>query len=204
MYSLKVQGKADSVDNTADKLAEASIRQEDAQDASTSDALDFSAGNPRVEHVTGIIHLYRSIPKDREETPKSALPVCDVGTQPMPSSTTCVFNPVKHTQEGRSERLCVLAIPADMGVSDFCQFLGGYLPHVRHMRVVRRDRSKCVYSVLLRFDKLPSAEGFYMDYNGKPVCLMGVTVCTCCGQYVSHHHQSSPLPPRSIHPSSRK
>lgn len=82
----------------------------------------------------------------------------------MPSSSS--HHP---PQEGRSERLCVLAIPADMGVSDFCQFLGGYLPHVRHMRVVRRERNKCVYSVLLRFDKLSSAESFYVDYNGKPV-----------------------------------
>jgi hypothetical protein len=29
--------------------------------------------------------------------------------------------------EQRGERLAVLAIPADLGVADFCAFLGGYL-----------------------------------------------------------------------------
>ena len=34
-------------------------------------------------------------------------------------------------QVGRGKRLCVHALPADMGVADFCSFVGAYLPSIR-------------------------------------------------------------------------
>jgi BRCA1-associated protein 2 len=63
----------------------------------------------------------------------------------------------------------VLAIPPDMGVADFCEFLGGCLRSVREMRFVRRDGGKGVCLVLLRFDSQDSADSFYQNYNTKPV-----------------------------------
>jgi hypothetical protein len=31
------------------------------------DSLCFSVGNPRVEHITGLVHLYRSVPRREEQ-----------------------------------------------------------------------------------------------------------------------------------------
>lgn len=53
-----------------------------------TDTIGFTAGNPRVEHLTGVVHLYRCLPKAdegepraeadsaEEETPPPSLPVC--------------------------------------------------------------------------------------------------------------------------------
>lgn len=40
-------------------------------------------------------------------------------------------------QEGRSERLCVLAVPNHMTGSDFCQFTGAFIENIKEMRFVR-------------------------------------------------------------------
>lgn len=79
-------------------------------------------------------------------------------------------------QGDRSERLCVLAMPLDMGVADFCSFVGGYLPKLREMRVVRREDGKSVCLILLRFETLEIADGFFHDYHDKPVSLLD---CRC-------------------------
>ena len=63
----------------------------------------------------------------------------------------------------------MLALPADMGIADFCAFVGGYLPRVREMRLVRREDGRSLCLVLLRFDALASADAFYADFNHKPV-----------------------------------
>ena len=74
-------------------------------------------------------------------------------------------------QADRSERLCVLAMPLDMGVADFCSFVGGYLPKLREMRFVRREDGKSVCLILLRFESLAIADSFFHDYHDKPVSL---------------------------------
>lgn len=76
-----------------------------------------------------------------------------------------------HVQADRSERLCVLAMPLDMGVAEFCSFVGGYLPKLREMRVVRREDGKSVCLILLRFENLEIADSFFHDYHDKPVSL---------------------------------
>ena len=40
-------------------------------------SIEFTAGNPRVEHTTGVVHLYRPIPEN-EPSVTPALPVCDL------------------------------------------------------------------------------------------------------------------------------
>ena len=56
-----------------------------------------------------------------------------------------------------------------MGVADLCVFVGGYLPRVREMRMVRREDGRALCLVLLRFDSQASADGFYADFNNRPV-----------------------------------
>ena len=61
-------------------------------------------------------------------------------------------------------------MPADLGVAEFCAFLGAYLPSVKEMRLVRREggaKHQCL--VFLRFDSVKQAALFFKDFNGKPV-----------------------------------
>ena len=163
------------------------------------------AGNPRVEHLTGTVHLYRQVPSraDAESHRPDALPVgqplsccitaarlclraclkglfvaCLTWTRSVPaqqSGDDWPRNPradpmlPDNLQEGRSERLCVLALPLGMSVSDFCAFVGGYLPSVREMRLVRRSDESSACLVLLRFKDRPTADLFYSDFNNRAV-----------------------------------
>lgn len=66
----------------------------------------------------------------------------------------------------------MLAMPLDMGVAEFCSFVGAYLPKLREMRVVRRENGKSVCLILLRFDSLETADSFFQDFHDKPVSSM--------------------------------
>eukprot|EP00208_Stichococcus_sp_RCC1054_P005045 CAMPEP_0206147946 /NCGR_PEP_ID=MMETSP1473-20131121/35096_1 /ASSEMBLY_ACC=CAM_ASM_001109 /TAXON_ID=1461547 /ORGANISM="Stichococcus sp, Strain RCC1054" /LENGTH=183 /DNA_ID=CAMNT_0053545105 /DNA_START=326 /DNA_END=873 /DNA_ORIENTATION=- len=114
-----------------------------------SDSIAFSAGNPRVEFVQGVVHLYR-------------------GVQPADTPATWADH-VKGSPEALGNQLAVLAVQPEMGVSEFCDFLGGFLASVREMRFVRRDdvpRGDCL--VLLTFDTPATAARFYQQHNQKP------------------------------------
>ena len=60
-------------------------------------------------------------------------------------------------------------MPADLGVAEFCTFLGAYLPSVKEMRLVRREGAKHQCLVFLRLNSVKQAALFYKDFNGKPV-----------------------------------
>lgn len=65
--------------------------------------------------------------------------------------------------------MCVLAVPGDMGVGEFCQFLGSYMPLMHNMRMVRREnvaKSTCMSAI--EFKDAGTARGFVGDYNGRP------------------------------------
>jgi hypothetical protein len=115
------------------------------------DAVAFSAGNPRVEHITGVVHLYRHIPTPSAE---AAAEAAAPGSLP----------------DGRSPTLCLLALPPDMGFAELCAFLGAYLLKVKEARLVRRNGAGMgVCLVLLTFDSQGSTDEFYADFNNKPV-----------------------------------
>lgn len=155
MYSLKVrrteeQEKTSATSATVDETSDtcASGR------TSVVDQLDFSAGNPRVEHVTGVVHLYRElddVPKETGGTEGYACP----GEVGLPTGRNC--------------QICVMSTPPDMGFAEFCTFLGCYFEKVKQIRLVRRDGGKACHLVLLSFCDQESADGFYKEYNGKPV-----------------------------------
>ncbi|KAA6419525.1 MAG: BRCA1-associated -like [Trebouxia sp. A1-2] len=154
MYAVKVNVKQSTEDadlsEEASRLATALLAEQVLEATGSSDhiqdAVSFSAGNPRVEHLTGKVHLYRQISDPEQAQQRKQLPA------------------------DRSERLCVLAMPLDMGVAEFCSFVGGYLPKLREMRVVRREDGKSVCLILLRFENLEIADSFFHDYHDKPVC----------------------------------
>lgn len=78
----------------------------------------------------------------------------------------------------------MLAMPLDMGVAEFCSFVGAYLPKLREMRVVRREDGKSVCLILLRFDSLETADSFFHDFHDKPVSpqliRLAHLVTQCC------------------------
>ncbi|DBA77623.1 hypothetical protein WJX77_012528 [Trebouxia sp. C0004] len=152
MYAVKVNVKQNTEDSelseVASRLATALLVEQALEATGSSDhiqdAISFSAGNPRVEHLTGTVHLYRQISNSGQAQQRNQLPA------------------------DRSERLCVLAMPLDMGVAEFCSFVGGYLPKLREMRVVRREDGNSVCLILLRFENLEIADSFFYDHHDKP------------------------------------
>lgn len=72
-------------------------------------------------------------------------------------------------QDPDTQTVCVLAVPADMGIAEFCNFLGSYMPLITTMRMVRRDdasRSTCMAAIDFKDSK--TAHNFVHDYNGQP------------------------------------
>jgi len=138
--------------------AEAGVSCRPKQDS--SDTVEFSVGNPRVEHITGLVHLYRKV-NPQQESESNSFP----GALP----------------EERSNRLCILKLPDDLSVAEFCQFLGAHLSKVREMRFVRRE-TPAVYQpsmVLMRFDEQDTADTFFAEYSRKPFSsLEPDVVCT--------------------------
>jgi hypothetical protein len=76
-------------------------------------------------------------------------------------------------QDSLGSHLAVLAVQPEMGVSEFCTFVGGFLPSVRTMRFVRQDNTSqgdCL--VLLQFESDARAAQFYKQHNNQPVSFL--------------------------------
>lgn len=132
----------------------------------------FSSGNPRVEATRGVMHLYR-----------------DTASEP---------GSLEKLPAGRSERLCVLAVPNHMTGADFCQFTGAFIQNIKEMRFVRNDGQTERYSVLMTFDSQQLADDFYLHYNLKPFSSLEAEVChvlyTADVQFTESAEQASTPP----------
>jgi BRCA1-associated protein len=138
-------------------------------------SVEFSAGNPRVEHINGLVHLYR------RRSPEA--------DGPAAAAATAEAAAAEEDLAATSKTVCCLAIPSDMAVASFCSFIGAYLEHARELRVLRREglggggggagdtnggnnatptTTNCVCMVLVEFDEQSHADDFYADYNGRP------------------------------------
>eukprot|EP00892_Ulva_mutabilis_P010722 jgi/Ulvmu1/8021/UM004_0258.1 len=114
------------------------------RDDHANDDIPFSFGNPSVEHVTGILHLYR---QDVSDAKQDGLP------------TSCT--------------VCVLAVPADMAISELFTFFHHHMAQISAMRMVRReDVAKSICMSILDFVDEPSAHNFLNDFNGKPYSML--------------------------------
>jgi len=160
MYEVNIQV-------TADGDARASSRPSSSEPVPDADAharaVPFSAGNPSVEHVTGIVHLYRRVPGRGGEGEG------DEGAD---------------DDAGAATQLALLALPDDLGVSDLCDLLGGHLAGVRGIRLVRRMPHQAAAEAsadttapppptgarlaLLRFDAPATMAACRADLDGRP------------------------------------
>ena len=83
MYAVKVNVKQSPEDaelsEEASRLATELLAEQSLDTAGSSDhiqdAVSFSAGNPRVEHLTGKVHLYRQVSSDAFSHQRPQLPV---------------------------------------------------------------------------------------------------------------------------------
>lgn len=83
MYAVKVNVRKTDEDaelsEEASRLATELLAEQVLEATGSSDhiqdAVAFSAGNPRVEHLTGKVHLYRQISTPEEAQKKNQLPV---------------------------------------------------------------------------------------------------------------------------------
>lgn len=67
--------------------------------------------------------------------------------------------------------MCVLCVPSDVGVQEFCHFCGPYLKSIKEMRFLRRENTRgTVYMVYLRFVDDAAAQSFVEEHNGRPFC----------------------------------
>lgn len=95
---------------------------------------NFFSGNPFVEVTEGILHLFK---EDKSSPAPGA--VADAGSSS--SSTSGV---------GRSDMVCMLAVPAVLTSHELLNFIAPCSPDIRHVRIVR-DRTPNQYMVLLKF-----------------------------------------------------
>ncbi|KAK9813824.1 hypothetical protein WJX73_000232 [Symbiochloris irregularis] len=163
MYAVKL----DSVAGSSSTLVEDEEPRPESSGAGNSDlptttseletdTIGFTAGNPRVEHLTGVVHLYR------------CLPISSRGGQRTETDSADGETPPPSLPEERGLCICVLALPLDLGVSEFCKFLGGHTEHIRHVRLMRQKGAHSACLALLTFSGQSSADAFYLAFNLKP------------------------------------
>ena len=93
------------------------------------ETLEFRAGNPRAEVITGRLRLYRDA---------VCASVASASSSAATTTTTAmVTNAPASLPEGRSPMVCVLAVPIELSVADFCQFAAALIPKVTEMRMVQ-------------------------------------------------------------------
>ncbi|PIN18675.1 Cytoplasmic Zn-finger protein BRAP2 (BRCA1 associated protein) [Handroanthus impetiginosus] len=146
----------------------------DSSTSATAQELHFSSGNPRIEEIRGVMHLYR----DDVASSSSQFPV------------------------ERKPLICVLGVPNHMTYADFCQFCGSFIQHMLEMRIVRTEGLEDHYSILIRLDDQNSADSFYKHFNGKRFSSLEEESChvffTVDIQYTGSIEHSQPTPASSM------
>uniref|UniRef100_H2L4F3 BRCA1-associated protein n=1 Tax=Oryzias latipes TaxID=8090 RepID=H2L4F3_ORYLA len=111
------------------------------------DQISFFSGNPSVEIVHGIMHLYK--------------------TNKMTSLTEDVR---------RSAMVCILTVPATMTSHDLMQLMAPFNEVMEHMKIIR-DSTPNQYMVLIKFCSQADADSFYTTCNGRQFNSIEEAVC---------------------------
>ncbi|PFX20461.1 BRCA1-associated protein [Stylophora pistillata] len=102
----------------------------------------FFCGNPIVEIIQGIIHIYKN--------------------NDMTLLTEGVY---------RSEMICMLSVPAKMTCKDLMEFVAPSEEFIECVKIIR-DSNPNQYMVLVKFRNQGLADDFYDTYNGQPYNLL--------------------------------
>lgn len=109
--------------------------------------ISFFSGNPSVEIVHGIMHLYK--------------------TNKMTSLTEDVR---------RSAMVCILTVPATMTSHDLMKLMAPFNEVMEHMKIIR-DSTPNQYMVLIKFCTQADADSFYTACNGRQFNSIEEAVC---------------------------
>ncbi|XP_008323860.1 BRCA1-associated protein [Cynoglossus semilaevis] len=127
--------------------SETSSTSADSPPKQLPDQISFFSGNPCVEIVYGIMHLYK--------------------TNKMTSLTEDVR---------RSAMVCILTVPATMTSHDLMKFMAPFNDVIDHMKIIR-DSTPNQYMVLVKFQTQADADSFYMACNGRQFNSIEEAVC---------------------------
>ncbi|XP_017398129.1 BRCA1-associated protein isoform X5 [Cebus imitator] len=111
------------------------------------DQISFFSGNPSVEIVHGIMHLYKT------------------------NKMTSLKEDVR-----RSAMLCILTVPAAMTSHDLMKFVAPFNEVIEQMKIIR-DSTPNQYMVLIKFSTQADADSFYMACNGRQFNSIEDDVC---------------------------
>uniref|UniRef100_A0A3B5ASD6 BRCA1-associated protein n=1 Tax=Stegastes partitus TaxID=144197 RepID=A0A3B5ASD6_9TELE len=111
------------------------------------DQISFFSGNPSVEIIHGIMHLYK--------------------TNKMTSLTEDVR---------RSAMVCILTVPATMTSHDLMKLMAPFNDVMEHMKIIR-DSTPNQYMVLIKFSTQADADSFYTACNGRQFNSIEEAVC---------------------------
>ncbi|XP_077318135.1 BRCA1-associated protein isoform X1 [Lithobates pipiens] len=109
--------------------------------------ITFFSGNPSVEIVHGIMHLYKT------------------------NKMTSLKEDVR-----RSAMLCILTVPAAMTSHDLMKFVAPFNEVIEHMKIIR-DSTPNQYMVLIKFSSQAEADSFYIESNGRQFNSIEEDVC---------------------------
>ncbi|KAF7701074.1 BRCA1-associated protein [Silurus meridionalis] len=111
------------------------------------DQISFFSGNPSVEIIHGIMHLYKT------------------------NKMTSLKEDVR-----RSAMLCVLTVPTTMTSHDLMKFVAPFNEVMEHMKIIR-DSTPNQYMVLIKFATQADADSFYINCNGRQFNSIEDAVC---------------------------
>jgi BRCA1-associated protein len=155
----------------------------DLEELEKSD-LKFSAGNPRIERVSGTVRLFAQRPSSDSN---------DIAPHDLP----------RELPPGRGSTVCVLAVPPRMSASEFCSFVGAILSQVEELRFLRDaspSSTSSAFLALLKFSSQDAADSFHAFYHGKRFHSLQPDLCSVL--FVSHiaieHSSNAPPLPDSL------
>uniref|UniRef100_A0A674NQW9 BRCA1-associated protein n=1 Tax=Takifugu rubripes TaxID=31033 RepID=A0A674NQW9_TAKRU len=127
--------------------SEAASSAPDSPSKQLPDHISFFSGNPSVEIVHGVMHLYK--------------------TNKMTSLTEDVR---------RSAMVCILTVPATMTSHDLMKLMAPFSDVMEHMKIIR-DSTPNQYMVLIKFCRQADADSFYTACNGRQFNSIEDAVC---------------------------
>jgi BRCA1-associated protein len=160
MYQLRIERE----------VSEEGTEKVEAEEKKAPDELDepsilqFVTGNPHVEIISGLIHLYRNVQEDEEVAEAKFIASTHSGLKiRLPSP--------------RNTMVCIVAVPSHLSVNDLVEFIAVFREHVARIRILR-DTAPYKYMALLQFDEQQNADEFYAEYNGRHFNSMEPEMCT--------------------------
>ena len=102
---------------------------------------NFFSGNPFIEVTEGILHLYK---EDKSSPAPGLKGLLQSGSSTDRDTVDTVL------PGGRSDMVCMLAVPAVLTSHDLLNFIAPCSPDIRSIRIVR-DKTPNQYMVLLKF-----------------------------------------------------